>query len=97
MLQLSRSDLLVLDDWGLAQLTADQRYDLLEILEDRHAARSTPVTSQVPVEQWHELIADATPADAIPDRPVHTAHRIKLKGESMRKQKAALTQKVETK
>ena len=70
---------------------------LLEILEDRHAARSTLVTSQVPVEQWHELIGEPTLADAILDRLVHTAYKIKLKGESMRKQKASLTAKAQEK
>lgn len=97
MLQLARCDVLVLDDWGLATFTQDQRHDLLEILEDRHGIRSTLVTSQVPVEQWHELIAEPTLADAILDRLVHTAYRIKLKGESMRKQKAPLTPKTQEK
>ena len=66
-------------------LTADQRRDLLEILEDRHVRGSTMVTSQLPVENWHEIIGDPTIADAILDRLVHNAHRLILVGESMRK------------
>jgi DNA replication protein DnaC len=82
---LARVDLLILDDWGLAPITADRRRDLLEIMEDRHARRSTIVTSQLPVEHWHDSIGDPTIADAILDRLVHNAHRITLKGESLRK------------
>ena len=74
-----------LDDWGLSGLTQAEREDLLEILEDRHGRESTIVTSQVPVEQWHEVIGSATLADAILGRLVHNAHRIELRGESMRK------------
>jgi DNA replication protein DnaC len=69
--------------WGLAPMTADQRRDLLEIMEDRHGRGST--TSQLPVEHWHEIIGDPTLADAILDRLVHNAHRLALKGESLRK------------
>ena len=83
--------MLVLDDWGLSKLTAEQRRDLLEILEDRHNSRSTIVTSQIPIDQWHAIIGDATLADAILDRLVHSAYKITLKGESMRKQKSLLT------
>ena len=82
---LAKTDLLVLDDYGLAGLTKDQRHDLLEILEDRNGLRSTLVTSQLPVEHWHEQIGDPTLADAILDRLVHSAHTIQLKGGSMRK------------
>ena len=82
---LSRVELLVLDDWGLAPLTADQRRDLLEIVDDRHQRGSTIITSQVPVDHWHEVIADPTIADAILDRLVHNAHRLVLRGDSMRK------------
>ncbi len=82
---LARVELLILDDWGLAPLTAEQRRDLLEIMEDRHGRRSTMVTSQLPVEHWHEIIGDPTLADAILDRLVHNAHRLALKGESLRK------------
>jgi DNA replication protein DnaC len=85
MKKLARTDLLVLDDWGLAKLTAAQRRDLLEVLDDRHDRRSTLVTSQLPVEHWHKIIGDPTLADAILDRLVHNAYRIELKGESMRK------------
>jgi DNA replication protein DnaC len=82
---LARVELLIIDDWGLAPMTAEQRRDLLEIMEDRHGRRSTMVTSQLPVEHWHEIIGDPTLADAILDRLVHNAHRLALKGESLRK------------
>jgi len=91
MLDLARTDLIILDDWGLAAMTKPQRHDLLEILEDRHGIKSTLVTSQLPVEAWHEYIGDPTLADAILDRLVHSAYKINLKGESMRKKNAALT------
>jgi DNA replication protein DnaC len=81
----------LLDDWGLAKLNAEQRRDLLELLEDRHGIRSTIVTSQLPVEQWHDSIGDPTLADAILDRLVHNAYKINLKGESMRKRLTHLT------
>ena len=87
----AKTDLLVLDDYGLAKLSREQRHDLLEILEDRHNARSTLITSQLPVEHWHEQIGDPTLADAIMDRLVHNAHKIQLKGGSMRKKNANLT------
>jgi len=87
----AKTDLLVLDDYGLLELNQEQRHDLLEILEDRHGLKSTLVTSQLPVEHWHEQIGDPTLADAILDRLVHSAHKIKLKGESMRKKRANLT------
>ena len=86
----AKADLLVLDDYGLVQLGREQRHDLLEILEDRHGLKSTLVTSQLPVDHWHKQIGDPTVADAILDRLVHTAHKIQLKGESMRKKKAKL-------
>ena len=82
---IARVELLILDDWGLATLTPDQGRDLLEIVDDRHGRGSTIVTSQLPVEQWHEAIANPTVADAILDRLVHNAHRLTLKGESLRK------------
>ncbi|WP_374344412.1 IS21-like element helper ATPase IstB [Phenylobacterium sp.] len=82
---LGRVDLLILDDWGLSILTANQRIDLLEILEDRHGRGSTIVTSQIPVDQWHDVIGDPTLADAILDRLVHNAHRLTLTGDSMRR------------
>jgi DNA replication protein DnaC len=82
---LARVELLILDDWGLSPVTAEQRRDLLEIMEDRHGRGSTMITSQLPVEHWHEIIGDPTIADAILDRLVHNAHRLNLKGESLRK------------
>lgn len=82
---LSRVELLILDDWGLAPLTGEQRRDLLEIIDDRHHRGSTVITSQVPIDHWHEVIADPTIADAVLDRLVHNAHRLVLKGDSMRK------------
>jgi DNA replication protein DnaC len=82
---LAKTDLLVLDDWGLEKMTLSQRNDVLEIMEDRHGSRSTLITSQLPIEQWHKTIGDATLADAILDRLLHNSHKIKLKGESMRK------------
>jgi DNA replication protein DnaC len=85
---ISRVQLLVLDDWGLAVLNPPERRDLLEILDDRHGRASTIVTSQVPVDQWHAIIGDPTLGDAILDRLVHNAHRLQLTGESMRKQNA---------
>jgi DNA replication protein DnaC len=87
----AKADLLVLDDYGLDQLGRDQRHDLLEILEDRHGLKSTLVTSQLPIENWHEQIGDPTLADAILDRLVHSAHKINLDGDSMRKMNANLT------
>jgi DNA replication protein DnaC len=87
----AKADLLVLDDYGLMPLNQEQRHDFLEILEDRHNLKSTLVTSQLPIEHWHEQIGDPTLADAILDRLVHSAHKIILKGESMRKKKANLT------
>ena len=83
--QLAKTDLLVLDDWGLEKMSLSQRNDLLEIMEDRHGLRSTLITSQLPIEQWHKAVGDATLADAILDRLLHNSHKIKLKGESMRK------------
>lgn len=82
---LGRVDLLILDDWGLEPLDAGARHDLLEILEDRYGHRSTIVTSQLPVDQWHVLIGDPTYADAVLDRLVHNAHRLDLTGESLRR------------
>ena len=82
---LGRADLLILDDWGLQPLDAAARHDLLEILEDRYGRRSTVITSQLPVDRWHEIIGDPTYADAILDRLVHNAHRVELNGESLRR------------
>jgi DNA replication protein DnaC len=85
---LTKAGLLILDDWGPDRLTADQRRDLLEIVEDRYQSAATLITSQLPVAQWHEVIGEATFADAILDRIVHNAHRLELDGPSMRKIKA---------
>jgi len=89
---LSKIDLIVLDDWGLAPLADEQRRDLLELLEDRHGLRSTLVAAQLPVDKWHNQIGDPTLADAILDRLIHNAYKIPLKGDSMRKLKSSLTQ-----
>ncbi len=88
MTSYAKTDLIVLDDWGLTSLDATARRDLLELLDDRHGQHSTLLTSQLPVEYWHEIIGDPTLADAILDRLVHSAYRITLKGESMRKRQA---------
>src|ERR1019366_3420084 len=87
--RLAKVDVLVLDDWGLAPLREQERRDMLEIFDDRQGARSTIVTIQLPVESWHDSVADPTIADALLDRIVHVAHRIKLKGPSRRKQGSA--------
>ena len=79
--------LLILDDWGLGSLDAAARHDLLEILEARYGRRSTIVTSQLPVDKWHQLIGDPTYADAILDRLLHNAHRIELAGDSLRRKR----------
>ena len=92
MTALAKTDLIILDDWGLAKLNAEQRRDLLELLDDRHGHRSTIVTSQIPVDHWHDVINEPTLADAILDRLVHNAYRLNLKGESMRKRQSNLTQ-----
>lgn len=86
--RLAKTELLVLDDFALTPLQDQERRDLLEILEDRHERASTLVTSQLPVKQWHEAIGEATLADAICDRLIHGAHKIELKGPSLREAKA---------
>lgn len=86
---LAKADLLVLDDFGLVPMGEETKRDLLEILDDRYEKKSTLITSQLPVEQWHRFLDDPTLADAILDRVVHNAYRLELKGESMRKKKAA--------
>jgi DNA replication protein DnaC len=85
--RLAKTQLLVLDDFGLAPLSDPERRDLLEVLDDRYSTRATLVTSQLPFDHWHDVLADATFADAILDRLVHNAHRITLKGPSMRRKK----------
>ena len=95
---LARVDLLILDDWGLATMTSTQGRDMLEMIDDRHGRRSTIVTSQLPVEKWHDVIPDPTVADAVLDRLVHTAHRLALEGDSLRdpKNKSSKRGKVDT-
>lgn len=82
---LAKTDLLILDDWGLAPLNQAERNDLLEVLDDRVGTRSTVITSQLPVEHWHAYLNDPTLADAILDRVLHSAHKLTLTGESLRK------------
>ena len=91
--QLAKVSLLILDDWGLEPLQPAQRHDLLEIMDDRHGQTSTLMISQLPTDQWYSSIGDNTLADAILDRLMHNAHRLQLKGESMRKKQAELTQR----
>lgn len=90
--QIARTQLLLIDDWGLEALTAAQRNDLMEIMDDRHGATSTVMISQLPTDQWYAAIGDNTLADAILDRLMHNAHRLPLKGESMRKILGQLTE-----
>ncbi len=92
LLQLQKTELLIIDDWGLETLNRQNRTDLLEVIEDRHGRGSTIITSQLPTTHWHDIIGDPTLADAILDRLIHNAHRITLKGESMRKKVAKLAQ-----
>ena len=85
--RLSRIDVLVIDDWAMAPLAETERRDFWEICEDRYQTRSTILTSQLPVARWHEQIGDPTAADGILDRLVHNAHRIEMRGDSMRKKR----------
>lgn len=90
--QIAKTQLLQIDDWGLEALTAAQRNDLMEIMDDRHGSTSTVMISQLPTDQWYAAIGDNTLADAILDRLMHNAHRLVLKGESMRKILGELTE-----
>ena len=83
--QLSKTDLLILDDFGLAHMDQQQRMDLMEIIEDRHNRKSSIIASQIPVPSWFEVIGEKTIADAIIDRLIHTSHKLELKGESLRR------------
>jgi hypothetical protein len=85
--RLGRIDVLVIDDWAMAPMAETERRDFWEICEDRYQTRSTILTSQLPVARWHEQIGDPTAADGILDRLVHNAHRIDMRGESMRKKR----------
>ena len=89
--QLAKTDILIIDDWGLEPLEQAHRHDLLEIMDDRHGEASTIVISQLPTTEWYASIGDNTLADAILDRLMHNAHRLELQGESMRKLRADLT------
>ncbi len=89
LIQLAKIDLLILDDFGLKPLAQQERHDLLEVIEDRHGTRSTLITSQLPVSSWHEYLNDPTVADALLDRLLSQAHRLELKGESMRQRETA--------
>ena len=95
--KIAKTDLLVLDDWGLAPLEDQQRRDLLEVIDDRYGNRSTILASQLPIDHWHEIIGDPTIADAICDRLVHAAHVITLQGESIRKRNAKNTKEKDVK
>ena len=90
--QIAKTQLLLIDDWGLEQLSAAQRNDLMEIMDDRHGSTSTVMISQLPTDQWYAAVGDNTLADAILDRLMHNAHRLPLKGESMRKILGQLTE-----
>lgn len=96
--KLARVQLLILDDWGTHSLNDQQRLDLLEIFEERYRRKSTLITAQLPVAAWHDMIGEPTIADAILDRIIHNAHRITLKGDSMRRSKtpSGLTQDANT-
>jgi DNA replication protein DnaC len=90
---MAKTDLLILDDWGLQKPATQERHDLLEVLEDRYGKRATLVTSQLPVKNWHAYLGEPTVADAILDRLVHNAHKIQLTGDSMRRKAKAIDQK----
>ena len=85
--RLTRTHLLVIDDWLLTPFTAPERRDILEVIEDRHERAATIIASQLPISAWHEALGEPTMADSICDRLVHGAHRIELQGESMRKRR----------
>ena len=85
LMALSRIDLLILDDWGLSKLTDLHRQDLLELAEERYGVQSVIITSQLPVDKWHDIVGDSTIADAILDRVVHNSYRVILQGDSLRK------------
>ena len=93
MRKLTKAKVLILDDLGLAPMSAPERRDLLEVIEDRHGIASTLISTQMPIDMWHENIRDPTIADSILDRLVHNAYKINLKGESMRKLRSDLTKK----
>lgn len=88
--RMEKQELLIIDDFGIQPLDQQSRTILMEIIEDRHGKRSTLITSQVPINKWHEVIGEQTIADAILDRIIHDAHRLELKGESLRKKRSTL-------
>ena len=92
--RMEKQELLIIDDFGIQPLDQQSRTILMEIIEDRHGKRSTLITSQVPVNKWHEVIGEQTIADAILDRIIHDAHRLELKGESLRKKRSILDQEI---
>lgn len=85
--KIAKTSLLILDDFGLANLERQHQLDLMEIIEDRHGKASTIISSQIPVANWYDIISEATIADAILDRLIHTSFRIELKGESLRRKR----------
>lgn len=85
---LARTRVLILDDWAMIKLTAEQRRDLMEVIDDRHGRASTIIATQIPVDRWHDQIGDPTYADAILDRVVNNAYRLELRGDSMRRKAA---------
>lgn len=91
MNKLSKTNVLIIDDFGIAPLTDTERRDLFEVVDERHGHGSTIITSQLPIENWHDIIGDPTIADGILDRLIHNAHKINLKGGSMRKKHSTLT------
>ncbi|MBN1549957.1 IS21-like element helper ATPase IstB [bacterium] len=88
----ARTDMLILDDWGLIGMTEDERRIIFDVIEDRAELKSTIIVSQIPIEKWHTIIGDFTLGDALLDRIVHSSHKIILKGESLRKKKKALSE-----
>jgi DNA replication protein DnaC len=91
MNKLSKTNVLIIDDFGIAPLTDSDRRDLFEVVDERHGHGSTIITSQLPIDNWHDIIGDPTIADGILDRLIHNAHKINLKGGSMRKKHSTLT------
>ena len=96
MKKLTKATVLIIDDLGLTPMSAPERRDLLEVVEDRHGLSSTVIVTQLPIDRWHDIIKEATIADAILDRLVHNAHKINLKGDSMRKLRSSLTKNRES-
>ncbi len=85
--KIAKTSLFILDDFGLTNMEQQQQFDLMEIIEDRHGKKSTIIASQLPIASWYDIISEATIADAILDRMVHTSYRMELKGESLRRKR----------